>query len=110
MEKDRPSFSGVSQYSELTFSMALGIAGPAVASQDSCWEECCVCVQGDASRGWCTFFLELLGTQRAHRGSDEGCWAIQAQFLGHRGFHGPYTFKTRGRLPADDLAGIVLCP
>lgn len=72
MEKERPSFSGASQCPELSFSMALGIAGPAVACLDGRWERFCVCVQGDACRGCCTFFPEFLGIQRAHRGGDEG--------------------------------------
>lgn len=70
MEKDRPSFSGASLYPELS-SISLWIVGPAVACPKAFWEEHSVCAQGDASRGWCTFFLEFLGTQRAHRGGGQ---------------------------------------
>lgn len=72
MEKDRLSFSRASLYPELSFSMSPWIVGPALACPESSWEEHSVCAQDDASRGWCTFILELLGTQRAHRGGVQG--------------------------------------
>lgn len=93
MEKDRPRFSRASLYPELSFSMSLWIVGPAVACPEASWEGHSVCAQDDASRGWCTFILELLGTQRAHQGGVQGscCWVTEAQSLGHRDFHGPRT-------------------
>lgn len=91
MEKDRPRFSRASLYPELSFSMSPWIVGPAVTCPEASWEGHSVCAQDDASRGWCTFILELLGTQRAHQGGVQGscCWVTEAQSLGHRDFHGP---------------------
>lgn len=113
MEKDRLSFSGALRYPELSFSMVLGIVGSAVACPEGRWAERSVCVQSDASRGWYIFFLELLETQRALRGCDEGfrCCVFQVQFLGHRDFHGPCTIpKPGGGFQQKSWQVLVLCP